>query len=174
MYKKSEDELVKLRNVLDRAAKDKKERKWFQFKKKDRDAKKANDTLKEAGLDTENEEEVDKRNANWDKLEKFEKGAKDVGKAIGNGAQKFGKTKPGTGIRNAADAIASGVKSTAQDLLGRDKEAANSTKNLEKRITKREKNVEKRANAAAKARMTKDNARTKTTESWLLNPEDYI
>ena len=174
VHEKMNNELVKLTNVLDRAAKAKKERKWFQFKKKDRDAKEANDTLKEAGLDTENEEEVNKRNANWDKLEKFEKGAKDVGKAIGNGAQKFGKTKPGTGIRNAADAIASGVKSTAQDLLGRDKEAANTRKNLEKRINKREANVEKRANAAAKARMAKDNARTKTTESWLLNPEDYI
>ena len=166
--------MVKLTNVLDKAAKAKKERKWFQFKKKDRDAKKANDTLKEAGLDTENEEEVDKRNANWDKLENFEKGAKKVGKKIGKGAQKFGKTKPGTGIRNAADAIASGVKSTAQDLLGRDKEAANTRKNLEKRINKREANVEKHANAAANSIMAKDNARTKTTESWLLDPEDYI
>ena len=72
VHEKMNNELVKLTNVLDRAAKAKKERKWFQFKKKDRDAKKANDTLKEAGLDTENEEEVDKRNANWDKLEKFE------------------------------------------------------------------------------------------------------
>ena len=84
VYKKMDDELVKLTNVLDKAAKAKKERKWFQFKKKDRDAKKANDTLKEAGLDTENEEEVNKRNANWDKLENFEKGAKKVGKKIGN------------------------------------------------------------------------------------------
>ena len=58
VHEKMNNELVKLTNVLDRAAKAKKERKWFQFKKKDRDAKKANDTLKEAGLDTENEEKV--------------------------------------------------------------------------------------------------------------------
>lgn len=83
IHEKMNNELVKLTNVLDKAAKAKKERKWFQFKKKDRDAKKANDTLKEAGLDTENEEKVDKRNANWDKLENFEKGAKKTGNKIG-------------------------------------------------------------------------------------------
>lgn len=94
--------------------------------------------------------------------------------AVADKLDKFGKTKVGTGIRNAADAITSGVKSTAQDLLGRDKEAANTRKNLEKRINKRDKNVANRAKAAADARMAKDNARTKTTESWLLDPEDYI
>ena len=104
VHEKMNVELVKLTNVLDRAAKAKKERKWFQFKKKDRDAKKANDTLKEAGLDTENEEEVNKRNANWDKLENFEKGAKKVGKKIGKGVVDAGKA-----IGDGAQAVGSSI-----------------------------------------------------------------
>lgn len=171
---KMTSELTSLTNCLDSAAAAKKAGKWYQFAKRLRGGKASNDELKSKGLDTENEEFYDKTNKVMDGANKAGEVAGKAGKKVSEGAQAFGKTKAGTGLRNAADAITSGVKSTAQDLLGRDKEAANTRKNLEKRITKRDANAEKRAKEASKSRMAKDNAKTKTTESWLLNPEDYI
>lgn len=178
VYKKMDDELVKLTNVLDKAAKAKKERKWFQFKKKDRDAKKANDTLKEAGLDTENEEEVDKRNANWDKLEKFGKDAKKIGKKIGKGAQTVGST-----IGEGAKTIGSSIKDSVQATRAESqmKKVRENLKNKEdEQYTERIINGVRKASAngdyeTASALYDEFKQRiNKSNESWLLNPEDYI
>ena len=189
VHEKMNNELVKLTNVLDRAAKAKKERKWFQFKKKDRDAKKANDTLKEAGLDTENEEEVNKRNANWDKLENFEKGAKKVGKKIGKGAKKVGSTindirtakqrkideenlNTHLGIMNEKTYENNNKDGTPNSWFGKNKngEYAFSKNNTTGQYTGwEEENIPRDEEGNYKKR--KDIG---SNESWLLNPEDYI
>ena len=189
VYEKMNVELVKLTNVLDKAAKAKKERKWFQFKKKDRDAKKANDTLKEAGLDTENEEEVDKRNANWDKLEKFGKGAKKVGKKIGKGAKAVGSVI-GEGAKAAGSVIGEGAKAAGSTI----KDVA-TAKLAEAQMAKVRKNLKAKDDANYFANAQKafkkaydsgdfetansiknefDKRAKKSNESWLSNIEDYI
>ena len=203
IYKKMDDELVKLTNVLDKAAKAKKERKWFQFKKKDRDAKKANDTLKEAGLDTENEEEVNKRNAKWDKLENFEKGAKKVGKKIGKGAK-----EASSNLKNAKDAVLRNTIGKVQERKIREKLGEKNDKDYSSRFVDdllnnddgtgiendqyfgKNKNFEDaRLKNKTQGQYTgwerKNIPRDKegnykkrkdigSNESWLLNPEDYI
>ena len=189
VYKKMDDELVKLTNVLDKAAKAKKERKWFQFKKKDRDAKKVNDTLKEAGLDTENEEEVNKRNANWDKLENFEKGAKKVGKKIGKGAKKVGSTindirtakqrkideenlNTHLGMMNEKTYEDENKNGNPNSWFGKNKngEYASLKNNTVGQYTGwEEENIPRDEEGNYKKR--KDIG---SNESWLLNPEDYI
>jgi hypothetical protein len=149
VHKQMNDELVKLTNVLDKAAKFKKERKWFQFKKKDRDAKKVNDTYKEAGLDTENEEEVDKRNANWDKLENFEKGAKKVGKKIGKGVSAAGEK-----IGEFASGVGESVSQTINDAKQNYDEAK-----VRRHLEKKDKDDYKQREKAAKEQEKAD-ART--------------
>ncbi len=191
VYKKMDDELVKLTNVLDKAAKAKKERKWFQFKKKDRDAKKANDTLKEAGLDTENEEKVNKRNANWDKLEKFEKGAKKTSKKIGKGidnvkANTIGKMQENEiqkhlgkmNEKNYGNHLVDDLLNNNNENVFNDQYFGNNKKGKDASLKNKTsgqytgwetENVPKDKNGNYKKR--KDIG---SNESWLLNPEDYI
>ena len=177
IYKQIHEEITKLTDVLDRAAKAKKNRKWFQFKKKDRDAKEANDTLKEAGLDTENEEKVDKRNANWDKLGKAGsnlKNAKDavLRNTIGKAQEK--NIQRNLGVMNEVDHSDRMVKGKSfnNSWFGKNKKdnyasSKNSTDGEytgweEENIPKDKKgNYKKRKNIGS-------------NESWLLNPEDYI
>jgi len=191
VYKKIDSELVKLTNVLDKAAKAKKERKWFQFKKKDRDAKKSNDTLKEAGLDTENEEEVDKKNAAWDKLESFEKGAKKAGKKIGKGAQAAGSAiknpiakakgkldekelQRHLGTMNELDHADTALKNKSfnNSWFAKNKKGdyASSKNKTDGQYTGwEEENLPRDKKGNIKKR--KDIG---SNESWLLNPEDFI
>lgn len=203
VHEKMNNELVKLTNVLDRAAKAKKERKWFQFKKKDRDAKKANDTLKEAGLDTENEEEVNKRNANWDKLENFEKGAKKVGKKIGKGAK-----EASSNLKNAKDAVLRNTIGKVQERKIREKLGEKNDKDYSSRFIDdlldnhdetgvendqyfgknknfKDARVKNKTQGQYTGWESKNIPRDKngnykkrkdigSNESWLLNPEDYI
>lgn len=190
VHEKMNNELVKLTNVLDKAAEAKKEHKWFQFKKKDRDAKKANDTLKEAGLDTENEEKVDKRNARWDKLEKFGKGASAVGSAIKNnpiakamankkaeaiaeqGKKDREELDKKLGFMNERDYSNRNAKNGAKynnQWFGRNNDGNYATGSDGQYTGWEKENIPKDEKGNYKKR--KDIG---SNESWLLNPEDYI